>query len=136
MHNVKIVGRINWRFYLVEIMNQYYILDYINPRDIKTFLFITFNANYDIYKLSSIDKIKYHKLSKLELMLERKYGRVLLILLLLSIIPITRNIMYFKQLHSTTAEMMWIPICCIWMIAFYIFFALNSRSPKNLDGEL
>ena len=58
-YRIQAIGQIDTRYYLVRIHNQEYILDYANPRDVRTYLsglFPKFNTEYSLYGFD--DKLK------------------------------------------------------------------------------
>ena len=60
----RVVGRLDNRYYLIEVHNRFYVIDYFNPRDVRNYLwgfftkhFLSYNI-YDVTDRSDRYKIK------------------------------------------------------------------------------
>ena len=88
-YKVSLVGRVNNRYYLIRISNQEYIIDYSNPKDVRTYLFGLFpkyNTEYPIYKVdnASIKTTTWRIMDQFQgSLLEYSIGIVLVFLLIL-----------------------------------------------------
>ncbi|HFI0037187.1 TPA: hypothetical protein ACGOWL_000311 [Streptococcus suis] len=56
LYVAKLVGWLNFRYYVIELHNRFYIIDYANPRDIRNYFsgfFPKYNRQYTIYDITN-----------------------------------------------------------------------------------
>lgn len=56
LYVAKLVGWLNFRYYVIELHNRFYIIDYANPRDIRNYFsgfFPKHNRQYTIYDITN-----------------------------------------------------------------------------------
>jgi hypothetical protein len=131
------VKRINIRYYLIKIDGKSYIIDYANPKDLKTYFPIAFprmNQEWRIYDVTSNEQ-KYNA-KWLPFYQRPKYIR----LLALSVISYLINIRYFPpslnfrylMMDKRIVEHWYVSLCVILLGAFAIFMWLYTR-PTEIE---
>ncbi|KRL92518.1 hypothetical protein [Limosilactobacillus equigenerosi] len=65
-YRVKPLYQINWRYYIVKIKDEYFVIDYINPRNILSVFLIGGKSHYKMYRIGknlNSDLLEYHELN-------------------------------------------------------------------------
>lgn len=141
-YKVSLVGRVNNRYYLIKISNQEYIIDYSNPKDVRTYLFGLFpkyNTEYPIYKVdnASIKTTTWRIMDQFQgSLLEYSIGIVLVFLLIL---PKHINpLLIFNNSIIRESWYLWLSmIFCgaILLISFLIFKSNTDEIPILVDEK-
>ena len=141
-YKVSLVGRVNNRYYLIRISNQEYIIDYSNPKDVRTYLFGLFpkyNTEYPIYKVdnASIKTTTWRIMDQFQgSLLEYSIGIVLVFLLIL---PKHINpLLIFNNSIIRESWYLWLSmIFCgaILLISFLIFKSNTDEIPILVDEK-
>lgn len=128
----KLIGMIDFRYYVIEVHNKYYIIDYANPKDIRTYfsgLFPKYNTDYKIYDITetrSQYKIKDIPWYFKELYSIIEYG-ILILFLIFLLIP--KNLNPVRLLYSHAIVENWaICLVIIFIIALLIILFLIQHS--------
>lgn len=142
-YKVSLVGRVNNRYYLIRISNQEYIIDYSNPKDVRTYLFGLFpkyNTEYPIYKVdnASIKTTTWRIMDQFQgSLLEYSIGIVLVFLLIL---PKHINpLLIFNNSIIRESWYLWLSmIFCgaILLISFLIFKSNTDEIPILVDEKV
>ena len=128
----KLIGMIDFRYYVIEVHNKYYIIDYANPKDIRTYfsgLFPKYNTDYKIYDITetrSQYKIKDIPWYFKELYSIIEYG-ILILFLIFLLIP--NNLNPVRLLYSHAIVENWaICLVIIFIVALLIILFLIKHS--------
>ena len=132
----RVVGRLDNRYYLIEVHNRLYVIDYFNPKDIRNYLwgffpkhFLSYNI-YDVTDRSDRYKIKSNPkwLSVLKSINASSFISLVVALWLLFFPP--------TFAHNDKIPQFWLPILVVFVVGLLLIITfLNLGLDKSIDLE-
>ena len=134
----RVIGRLDNRYYLIEVHNRLYIIDYFNPKDIRNYLWGFFPShflNYVVYDVTDIPNRYKTKSNPKWLSVFKSINNSSLISLL-----VTLWLLFFPPAfaHNDKIPHLWLPILIVFFVGLLLIITfLNLGLDKSIDiGKL
>lgn len=134
----RVVGRLDNRYYLIEVHNRLYVIDYFNPRDVRNYLWGFFPKHFSSYNVYDVTDIS----DRYKIKSNPKWLSVFKSINASSFISlvVTLWLLFFPPTfaHNDKIPQLWLPILVVFVVGLLLIITfLNLGLDKSIDlGKL